>query len=335
MIRTPLRRLLAVREEVPLNRSLNENTMIFDQPLFAVDIGNTRAKICFWSFRAIRNALSYDVGTVRVAPACDDEKTDPSSSFEETEEWLHGLEIDEKPCRWVVSSVNAQKTNSLKKLIQRYRPNDSFVPLTLRDIPIDVEYDHPEKLGLDRATAAFAGLTRLGKGVPFLVVDVGTAATIDYVDSEGVFKGGSILPGPRLTAEALSAKTAQLPMLKDPENSELARQEDELRSPLAYPATETSSAIRLGVVFTLVGAIASFYWKTRRRIIEEGRNPNRLSLVLSGGNARSTEYNLLSYFDDLDFNLRFSVPRPRMYVEPRLVLDGIFEIATSLPFNRR
>lgn len=298
------------------------------RPLFAVDVGNTRTKICYWSDSLSASDAAKRSGESNVPPA-ESETADSSASYEVVAQWLDDLALDATPCQWILSSVNKGNASALERVVHLRRPQDVFVRLTLNDVPIPVVYDCPERLGLDRAVAGFAGVQVLGAGVPFLVVDVGTAATIDYVDATGRFCGGAILPGPRLTAEALNAKTSQLPMLSDPENSDLnAVSDDSLRRPVSYPATETQKAIRLGVVYTLVGAVASFYWKTRRRIMEEGGDSSMLTLVLAGGNAVSTERNLSSYFDDLDANLETRVPRPRIVVEPRLVVNGLYRIAS-------
>ncbi|MGI6401074.1 MAG: type III pantothenate kinase [Thermoguttaceae bacterium] len=298
--------------------------------LFAVDVGNTRIKISFW----LRPDARFRPDSIRMTiPNCDSETSDSSASCDETVKWIRNLNIGERACRWVVSSVNAVRTAALEAFVRELRPNDSFMRITHEDVPMQIAYDEPRKLGLDRAVAAFAGVRLLGEGVPFLVVDVGTAATIDYVDSSGIFKGGAILPGPRLSAEALNVKTSQLPMLPDPENLDLReRSNSELQHALSYPATETQSAIRIGVVYTLVGAIVSFYWQTRRRIMEAEGDPTRLTLLLSGGNAESTGRSLSNWFDDLEFNIGARGVRPPVIKEPRLVVNGLYEIATSPKF---
>jgi type III pantothenate kinase len=279
--------------------------------LFTVDVGNTRTKIGGWT--------SWD----GVAPTY--EHVENFDNYDSTVKWLSDLPVeDDQTARWIVSSVNSHKTDVLKRTIRNLRPNDVVKLVTLNDIPLNVRYDYPEKLGLDRAVAAFAGLNLLGFGRPFLVVDVGTAATIDYVDSEGVFRGGAILPGPRLTAEALQGKTASLPMLDDPENTNLSLRTNNCGSEiLAYPATETHNAIRLGVVFTLVGAITAFYWQTRRAIARENGDPSQLALLLAGGDGLLTKTNLLDYFDDMESALDYKVPRPEIIVESKLVLLGL------------
>lgn len=281
------------------------------RPFFAVDVGNTRTKFGCWR-------------DVESGPFPNAEFADATETFQAIGAWLRTLPFDAGvPARWLVSSVNDRKASALEAAVRRLRPLDAFSTLRLADVPIPVEYDYPERLGIDRAVAAFAGVRLLGTGRPFLAVDVGTAATIDWVDERGVFRGGAILPGPRLIAEALQAKTANLPALDDPER--------EGERTFDYPATETTRAIRLGVVYSLVGAISAFYWQTRRRLVESGSDPTRLALLIAGGDASAIERRLRTLFDDCSANFGpdFAFPRPEIIVEPRLLSFGLREIARS------
>ena len=70
------------------------------------------------------------------------------------------------------------------------------------------DYD-ASNLGMDRLVDCVAALARWRP--PLAVFDMGTATTLSVVDREGVFRGGMILPGLRLSVDALSARAAQLP----------------------------------------------------------------------------------------------------------------------------
>ncbi len=73
---------------------------------------------------------------------------------------------------------------------------------------------HPRKnLGADRIAAAL-GAMQLAPGRDRIVVDAGTAVTVDAVSKDNVFQGGFIFPGLDLSAKALSAGTALLPLVK-------------------------------------------------------------------------------------------------------------------------
>lgn len=77
-----------------------------------------------------------------------------------------------------------------------------------------IAYPQPESLGADRFLAmlgARARATPPDDAPPWLVVGIGTAITIDLIDTNGLHRGGRIAPSPALMREALHARAAQLP----------------------------------------------------------------------------------------------------------------------------
>lgn len=107
-------------------------------------------------------------------------------------------------------------------------------------LPIDTRLSHPQAAGTDRLCAAVAAFNRLGAAC--VVADFGTAITIDCVDDEGVFLGGSIVPGLGMAAKSLQAGTAQLPLV------EIA--------PMNRPfGTDTNEAILSGLLAAARGAL--------------------------------------------------------------------------------
>ena len=79
-------------------------------------------------------------------------------------------------------------------------------------LPIGVKYATPHTLGSDRVATA-VGAWFLNPGAASLVVDAGTAATIDVVDSEGNFVGGNIVAGIGTRLKALNHYTSALPLV--------------------------------------------------------------------------------------------------------------------------
>ena len=159
--------------------------------LFAVDVGNTRIKISFW----LRPDARFRPDSIRMTiPNCDSETSDSSASCDETVKWIRNLNIGERACRWVVSSVNAVRTAALEAFVRELRPNDSFMRITHEDVPMQIAYDEPKTwIGSSSCAARHCSAS-----VP-LVVDVGMAATIDYVDSSGI-KRRRNFAGSRLSA---------------------------------------------------------------------------------------------------------------------------------------
>lgn len=81
---------------------------------------------------------------------------------------------------------------------------------------IEVCYATKDTLGVDRLVCAAAAYHLYGQaGRPVVVIDMGTATTIDYVTAQGAFRGGMIAPGLWSAYEGLLAAAPQLPRLDD------------------------------------------------------------------------------------------------------------------------
>ncbi len=76
-------------------------------------------------------------------------------------------------------------------------------------LPIKVLTDQPEQTGVDRIVNIAAAYEEMGKAC--VVVDAGTAMTVDCCNDEGAFLGGAIFPGVRMMLDAMHEETARLP----------------------------------------------------------------------------------------------------------------------------
>ncbi len=96
----------------------------------------------------------------------------------------------------------------------RLKIGDSFMVLTpATELPIRINYRSPETLGLDRKATACAA-SALYPSERLVIVDAGTALTIDFVDRNG-FNGGNISPGLRMRFRSLHDYTARLPLITE------------------------------------------------------------------------------------------------------------------------
>lgn len=84
---------------------------------------------------------------------------------------------------------------------------DAHTPL-----PIEINYLSPDTLGTDRIAGA-VGAHFLFPDDDCLVFDFGTAITIDYIDKNGIFRGGNISPGLQMRFKAMNAFTGRLPLV--------------------------------------------------------------------------------------------------------------------------
>ncbi len=91
------------------------------------------------------------------------------------------------------------------------------------ELPISIQYSTPNTLGSDRVAAA-VGASVLFPHSDVLIIDIGTAITIDFLDDNGVYHGGVISPGPAMRAKALNTFTSCLPLVDVPSAAELRGQ---------------------------------------------------------------------------------------------------------------
>lgn len=76
---------------------------------------------------------------------------------------------------------------------------------------LNIIMDNPKTVGSDMIVDAVAAIHEYPK--PIVVIDMGTATTMSVLDREGTYIGGAIIPGLRLSMDALSAQAAQLPFI--------------------------------------------------------------------------------------------------------------------------
>jgi type III pantothenate kinase len=198
-----------------------------------------------------------------------------------------------EPLHWRVAPTGNFPWQKLKKEILALRPKDTFKTITRKKIPLKVDVDSPEKVGLDRLLAAFAAVKKYGDA-PMLVVDMGTAITADVVRNQ-TFCGGAIFPGLDALADTYPRISAKLPRI--PYDAALS-------VGLDFPAGNTKGAVFSGIYWGTVGAIRQFYTMCSDR--------HETLLILTGGNAKI----FLSGLSPM-------IPAERIRHHEALVLEGI------------
>ena len=132
-------------------------------------------------------------------------------------------------------------------------------------LPFILNYKTPETLGNDRLALAAAAST-LYPDSNKLIIDVGTCITIDFVDHDNNFFGGSISPGLEMRYKSLNNYTANLPLLK-------------IGDDYNYPGDSTNSSIHAGVIGGVCNEIMGFITKI------DSKHDN-IEVILTGGNAK-------------------------------------------------
>ncbi len=109
----------------------------------------------------------------------------------------------------IVASVVPPVSNSIYSAVRKVL---GFRPMVVGPgikTGLNILCDNPAQVGSDLIVAAVAAL-KLAKP-PLAIVDMGTATTISILDQNGAFLGGSICTGVKISMEALTSRTAQLP----------------------------------------------------------------------------------------------------------------------------
>lgn len=217
--------------------------------LLTIDIGNTRVK---W---AVFNAT----GQLQMQAAC------LHQAIELIDFFNNNLTIK----RAIIANVADELV--LQKVLQKLGKNPfTLAQSSAQACGVTNGYESPVHLGIDRWAAIVAAWQMVQK--PVLVINAGTAVTIDVVNAKGYFLGGSIMPGLRLMQESLAKNTAQLPIGQG--NVRLF-------------ATNTQDAIMTGCMRAIVGAI-NFAANNSQL------GTQTLQIIISGGDAAQ----IMACFDE-------------------------------------
>ncbi|MFT4564156.1 MAG: type III pantothenate kinase [Gammaproteobacteria bacterium] len=165
-----------------------------------------------------------------------------------------GAEVEAKLTRWTLDA---------------WALKPKFVQVSREAAGMRTQYDDPTKLGVDRWLAALAAYRLAGRAV--VVVDAGTAITLDVVSGLGVHLGGSITPGLELMVDSLTRSTARLRL-------DSIEQTDGI-------ATNTASAISTGCIDAVVGGI-----ERKARAISASLDVAPDWVITGGGAAQIMKY---------------------------------------------
>ena len=194
--------------------------------------------------------------------------------------------------RVAICSVVPPALYPIRSACVKYFKCEPFVLQAGVKTGLKVKYRNPHEVGADRIAGAIGATLRRPRS-NVIVVDCGTATTLDVVTAEGDYLGGAIFPGVGISVETLAGRTAKLPTV-------------EITRPAMALGRSTIESIQSGVYHGQAGAI--------RRLVDEiareafAGAPH--SVIGTGGFARLLESERL--FDE---------------VVPELVLLGLLHAA--------
>jgi len=224
-------------------------------PLITVDVGNARIKLGLFARQSGGGDFPEPVATL----ALDGRQPELCRITP----WLK--DCSQPQVAWWIASVNRPAATRLLDWIRQHRPADPMTLLAAGDLPLVVDLERPDMVGVDRLLDAVAANHLRLPDRPAVVVDVGTAITVDLVSAEGTFRGGAILPGIAMSARAMHEFTDLLPLIGM----------DELSTPPPALGTDSDAAMRSGLFWGAVGAI--------RQLIERLAGDDNPGVFLTGG----------------------------------------------------
>ncbi len=224
--------------------------------LLTIDAGNTRVK---WG-------LFNDDGTLLENGAC-----------------LNTAIVQAKlpeANRIVISNVAGLHIKNQLESILPNKDSIHWIAAKVSECGVQNSYVQPEKLGTDRWAALIAAWHI--KHAPCVVVNAGTAVTVDALNEQGNFIGGMILPGIQLMQQSLGIAAAQLPTITSEKSVSAVNNHYQ-----DIFAKNTADAMRAGAISAACGAVMQMH---AALAIRSEKIPY---IFISGGNAELIKDNLL------------------------------------------
>ena len=166
----------------------------------------------------------------------------------------------------IISSVVPQITNIVKIAAEKILKTEVMVLAAGVKTGLNIKIDNPAQLGADLVANAVAGINNYP--VPLIIIDMGTATTLSVVDEKKQYIGGMILPGPRISLDALTARASQLSGIS-------------LEAPKNIVGKNTIECMKSGIVYSNAAAMDGMIERIEEEI------GCKATVVATGGLAKS------------------------------------------------
>ena len=217
--------------------------------LLAIDFGNTNIVLGVFDGRTL--VQSWRLQTLR-------ERTSDELGLLVEGLFAHDRIERSRISGVILGSVVPPLTGTMEQMARRYFGVDALTVEPGVNTGMPILYENPSEVGADRILNAVAGYEKVGtEGTrPLIVVDFGTATTLDAITAKGEYLGGAICPGVQISADALFQRAARLPRI-------------DVRRPPRIVGRTTVGAMQSGLFFGYVGMVEGL---ARRMSDELGGN---------------------------------------------------------------
>lgn len=167
----------------------------------------------------------------------------------------------------IISSVVPEITEHIRFATQKITNKKVLVIGPGVKTGLNIKIDFPSELGADFVCSSVYAKSKYS--LPLIIVDMGTATKISILDKEGSFIGGCIMAGMRISANALSQNTAQLPYIS-------------FDKPESIIGKNTVECMKSGVIYGTAAMIDGMINKYKQKL-----NCENLNVILTGGDAKN------------------------------------------------
>jgi type III pantothenate kinase len=164
--------------------------------LIAISVGNSRTQFGQFAGTDLRQQQHLD-------------NTDVPAIIQQV---VHMRGQTDEPKTLMLASVNEAVAGQLDAALRDQLSTEIYHVGDDIPIPVGRQLDPETITGVDRLLNAWAAWGSIRQAC--IVIDAGTAITVDFVDGEGTFQGGAIMPGAAMQLQALHEQTAALPELR-------------------------------------------------------------------------------------------------------------------------
>ncbi len=159
--------------------------------IILLDIGNTSATYGLYRGGRLRSVGYASYGDIPI----------------KCKKWLRSGAKD-KANHIVISSVVPKMTRLIAKKLRPVKGVKVWIVGQNLKVPLRHRYTKAKQLGIDRLVNIYGAWKMYTP--PAVVIDFGTAVTLDYLSPKGIFEGGLIVPGPGIAFQALTSRAAQI-----------------------------------------------------------------------------------------------------------------------------
>ncbi len=165
----------------------------------------------------------------------------------------------------IISSVVPPIMYSLTHAVRKYIGTEPIIVKSSSKMGLTIKVDNPKEVGADRLVNAVAAIKKYK--APLIIVDFGTATTFCTINKDKEYLGGVILPGVKISLNALVEKTAKLPRI-------------EIAKPESIIGTNTVSSMQAGMYYGYAGSVDNIVTKIKEELGEDA------TVIATGGLAR-------------------------------------------------